>query len=160
MDEITYEVPNFVQNTIDMKRAILLSFNAAIEGIKSGEIKSAQVNDGGQMMIMTNFGIVYCDIKSLDEEVDTTNSSDVNQIISEVLTNQVIKGTDHAIAQYEKEIGTENLRVINDSSPIYLENVTVIPYGNPAAKFNFPSLLLFSDQIVGISAGKQRTEIG
>ncbi|MEZ2659278.1 hypothetical protein [Aneurinibacillus aneurinilyticus] len=161
MDEKKFEVPNFSQNTVDVKKYILGAFNTLVKGIQSGKMKGVEVGKDNQIMILTNFGTVYGNIQSLTEEHDNNNATpwDASQEFMKIINEQALQLSEHLLSRDEKEISPENLRVINHSSPIYLENVTVIPYANPSSNLKFPSLLIFSDQIVGISFGSPQVKL-
>jgi hypothetical protein len=137
-------VPTFLEKRIDVKAMTLLSFQSAIEAkTESGE--SALGNPKPDLFIITNFGIITGEIQNLD---DVESQEDVGAQID----NVIFKNRNNILAALEKDYGSD-ARVVNNSSIIVIKNATIIPFTLSQSRHNFNRLLLFTDQIVGISYG-------
>ncbi|AYB39708.1 hypothetical protein [Brevibacillus laterosporus] len=157
MEEIN-QTPNFIKNRIDLKIQTLTLFNSAIETMKSEGIAGISLGSDTNVLIITNFGIVSGDIKQIRVQENSDESEKPGQIVFKMLIETLVKSRNTFLSKEEDLIGHENVRAINDSSFVILENVTVTPFSNPNMKTHLESMILFSDQISGISYGASKVE--
>ncbi len=112
---------------------------------------TSDINNPHQIkpMFLTSFGMIQ------GELVENHNNSiqEDNRSIIDPMFVPLMKKRNETIAEWEQEIG-ENARLINDCQFMMLKNVVVTPYASPQDHIELDELILFSDQIVGISAGK------
>lgn len=138
-------------NEIDLKsltfHCIDEMLNASLDTIKSGEIEGASINGDINTIIVTNFGIVKGDLVK-----EQTSTNDESLGFSEAVILKSIEIRNDEISKLENE--NAQLKLINDTRAIVLKNVTITPYANSNTPFKLENLILFSDQIVGISIGE------
>jgi|GEM_PF-1378407 len=145
--------PNFLNNRVDLRYHTLTMLNSGIESLKSKENNEISISDDTRVFIMTNFGLIAADIKELGVSDNSSENVKPGQKLFQLMLEALLNSRNNYLSEQEELIGQGNLRVINDSSFVVLENVTVIPFANPNTKSNLDSLILFTDQIVGISFG-------
>lgn len=88
-----------------------------------------------QFTVITNFGHVYCEVCDSSEP-----SSD-----SEKITLEALKFIGESAKRLPKNNGNSQI--------VTLKNVTIKPFTNPNLAVNYKVLVLFVDQIVGITFG-------
>lgn len=158
MEQVENKVPNFIKNRIDLRHQTLSLFNSAVETLKSNENDVITIGADTGVLIMTNFGVVSGNIKELGTSEESTEETKPGQLVFKMLLEALLKTRNQYLSEDEESIGQENLRVINDSSFVVLENVVVTPFANPNVKTKFESLMLFTDQIVGITFGSVKID--
>ena len=149
MDEDNQK-PIFMTKSVDMKTSLVNGFFKMIGIMKSGEIPIT-IDENTTLRILMTFGTIEGNVvnESHEELIEKEDYASIFYSLS-------IKGVDNNIANFEKEIGEENIKVINYAENILLSNVTLVPYTNPQTKFTYERLLIFSDQIVGVTVSSSR----
>ena len=137
--------PVFMTKSVDMKISLVNGFFKMIDVMKSGETQIT-IDENTTLKILMTFGTIEGNVIN-DSHEELIEKEDY----SSMLYSLSIKGVDSNIASFEKEIGEENIKVINYTGKLLLSNVTLIPYANPQHKFTYERLLIFSDQIVGVT---------
>jgi len=137
--------PTFMTKSIDMKMSLINGFHKMIEVMKSGETQIT-IDENTTLRILMTFGTIEGNIINETHE-ELIEKEDYASLIYSIS----IKGVDSNIASFKKEIGEENIKVVNYTERILLSNVTLIPFANPQHKFTYERLLIFSDQIVGVT---------
>lgn len=147
------QTPNFMVNSIDFKKTVINYFFQMVNAIKNGEIEGVTFGEKNTVRILTNFGLIEGKVINFDEE-------GMEQITAEkdfasIFYSAAIKGADMSMAKYEDEIGSDKLKVVNQTGRLVLADAVVSPYANPQNKFSISRLLVFTDQIVGITFGEE-----
>ena len=142
--------PTFMTKSIDMKMSLINGFHKMIEVMKSGETQIT-IDENTTLRILMTFGTIEGNIINETHE-ELIEKEDYASLIYSIS----IKGVDSNIASFKKEIGEENIKVVNYTERILLSNVTLIPFANPQTKFTYERLLIFSDQIVGVTVSSSR----
>ncbi|MEA1961724.1 MAG: hypothetical protein U9N81_10740 [Bacillota bacterium] len=148
--------PALLNQRVDMKYATLLTFNDVLEHIKSGGIPGIPLPAETKTLILTQFGTIEGDIVNLDndEQEEVMDESNWRAIFFKNLVNGVAESRNEVILDWENQNDVDKLKLINDASYILLSNAVIIPFSTPQARFAIGEMVLFTDQIVGISAGK------
>jgi hypothetical protein len=142
------EIPSILTERADLKALTANAFANVIENIKNGKIEEISMDSNTEIFFFTHFGLVSGSLYIPPEEND---EFDPVYFLHKV----IFKTRDSLLSSYiEKSVK----RLTNDSSFILLKDVTIKPYANPDAPYNLPYFLLYSDAILGISFGSQRTE--
>ena len=149
MDEDNQK-PIFMTKSVDMKTSLVNGFLKMIDIMKSGEIPIT-IDENTTLRILMTFGTIEGNVvnESHEELIEKEDYASLVYSIS-------IKGVNSNIANFEKEIGKENIKVVNYAEKLLLSNVTLVPYANPQTKFTYERLLIFSDQIVGVTVSSSR----
>jgi hypothetical protein len=140
------KVPNFLQNRIDLKAMTIRTFGVTIDTFRNlpdrpyGDLNS---------IVMTNFGLIEGEI------IDLSDEGDERVLPFKSLAVAMFDARNNVLTERESLIGEENIRVVNDSSMFLVVNATLIPFSNPQNRFNIGEILLFTDQVVGLTAGNQ-----
>jgi len=142
--------PIFITKSVDMKTSLVNGFLKMIDIMKSGEIPIT-IDENTTLRILMTFGTIEGNIINETHE-ELIEKEDYASLIYSIS----IKGVDSNIASFEKEIGEENIKIVNYTERILLSNVTLIPFANPQTKFTYERLLIFSDQIVGVTVSSSR----
>jgi len=144
------EKPIFMTKSVDMKISLVNGFFKMIDVMKSGETQIT-IDENTTLKILMTFGTIEGNIINYSHE-ELIEKEDYASLVYSIS----IKGVDNNIANFEKEIGKENIKVVNYAENILLSNVTLVPYANPQTKFTYERLLIFSDQIVGVTVSSSR----
>ncbi|MCG3418961.1 hypothetical protein [Oceanobacillus jordanicus] len=121
----------------DFKALTTLNVYSAVQ------IANENSDDKNKIIFITNFGIVTAEkILTGDFKEDELNESNYSKFISQ----SAVSLTREALKEHNNE------DVLLDKTSFVLENVVIRPYGSDQIN-NFSSLILFSDQIVGVSSG-------
>lgn len=142
--EETKQIPQFINNRIDIKAITIDSMNKAIENIKSGKITGLSLSPQSSLSIITNFGIIQGELIELNYE-------DGEPLDNRAIWSMVLDARDMSLSDLENEIGSESVDLVNNSSVISIKNAKIIPFANPTAIFNVAELFIFSDQVVGMT---------
>lgn len=144
------KLPELIKNRLDLKMITLTSVMDTIDILKSGKIDGISISPKTSIMIFTNFGMVEGENVCFSDSEDSKPLS-TSEIVKKLIeTCFIIRNNE--IAKLEEE--NKDLKLINDSSAVILENVTITPYANPMNKLRMQHLILFTDQIAGISFGE------
>lgn len=138
------EVPNFIKNRVDLRFLTVNCFNGAIELLKAGKLKNISMTRETQTIIITNFGVITGKILNWEENQEDD--------FFKATIDGAVDSRNKLLSKIEQE-NTEELRPINDSSFIVVKNANIKPYANPTSNFSIAEMILFTDQIVGLSAG-------
>lgn len=141
--------PKLLDNRTDLKSLTFQCLSTALDILKSDEIGNISIDSDTNVIVVTNFGTVEGTLIDSSKSTDNPNKNFVNNLLAEVF-----EARNGRIIQLENE--NDQFRLINDTDSLTLENVTITPYANSNNKFNLGELILFSDQIVGLSIGKIR----
>lgn len=132
-----------VNNMSNIKKRDLKALT--VLGIKSA-VDVSNENNGNKsnkVIFITSFGYVVSEkILFKDMELDELNNDNIGPFM---ISNAAKNARDML-----KENGNED--VLNDQTSFVLENVQIKPF-NGDLPSNLPSMILFSDQIVGLSLG-------
>ncbi|MCY9513271.1 hypothetical protein [Paenibacillus apiarius] len=151
-EKIELRESKLVHGRVDLKAATIDTLQTTFNILNKGTIEGIKSSDTLELVFLTNFGYVTGEIIDIAEASDESKAKDD---FKKYLFASTIKHRNSAIAGFEEE--NENLRLTSDSSLVYLKNAIVKPFSNPESSFKFGDLMLFTDQIVGIS-GKGRME--
>lgn len=145
MDEEIKE-PNFLKSSIDFKKMTVMTFFDAIERMKKGEIEGVTIGSKTALRVITNFGLIEGKAVFLD-------ASGKQSAPVDTLYFALLQGADILMSDLEADITPENLRTINQTGRLLLKDVIITPFSSPQNKFSLERLLIFTDQIVGITFG-------
>lgn len=141
------EKPKLMENSIDLKALTFTSFSEIVNFMKSS--KDPVIGPNTSIVLLTNFGIV----QGTQMEFNATEDDSVNAVMNVIISNTFDLRNKH-ISKLENQ--NEQLKIINDCRSIVLKDVTITTYVNPDSKINLGQLILFSDQIVGMSFGEMK----
>lgn len=147
---------NTLYDFLDYKKAQIIATSEYVENLKD----SRYVPLNTKLIFLTNFGEVFGEVVNSDEvvkhfEANETNLTDEN--FDEINFSYLEYAADEVIQYQESIPGNENITVKQFTGTIHLKDVTIYPYltKEPVKKGH---LLLFTDQIVGISYGTLSNE--
>lgn len=146
-------IPGLLNRRIDMKYATTITFYDVIQHIKAGEIPGFPLQADVRLLIITNFAIIEADLVDPDAAAQEINPENMKAELYKALINGVTEARNSAIIEWEQENNLDKIALINDTSYLILTNAVIIPHANPEARFQMGEMLLFTDQIVGITAG-------
>lgn len=146
------KIPQFMQNSIDFKKIVISYIFEMIDTLKKGELEGLSIGEKTTVRILTNFGIIDGKAINFDEESEKEILNEKNN--PSALYAIANRGVDMTMADYEAKIGSDNLKVINQTGKLVLTDAVVTPYANPQGKFNISRMLIFTDQIVGVTFGE------
>lgn len=135
---------NTFKNWWDFKKLMLRSFGKTLRSRKEKGAFDADT----QVTILTNFGTVYADFL---ESGDLTSNKDLPLTDMYVQFKQAL---DQSLFAAEGEEGETDIKVVVPSGAICLVNAVVVPYANLAKPMKYPELILYSDQIAGVTFSK------
>jgi hypothetical protein len=142
------ERPTLLTERADLKALTANVFAKTIENIKNGMIEEISMDPDTEILFFTHFGLVSGSQYIPPEENDEFDPA-------YFLYKTVLETRDSLLSSYI-ENGVK--RLVNDSGFILLKDVTIRPYANPGTSYNLAYFLLYSDAVLGISFGSQRTE--
>lgn len=145
-EEKKNKVSKLVTNRVDLKALTIDTLNAAFRIVNSGTIQGIESSDTMEIVLVTNFGYVTGEITDI---ADASDEEKASEDFKSYLFASTITHRNNSLASMEEE--NENLRLTNDSSLIYLKNAVIKPFANPQTSVTFGDLLLFTDQVIGIS---------
>jgi len=142
------EMPQLLQNLVDMKGITIESMKETIKAIGPGPDDVFSLPSEPRILFITSFGLIkgnFIDLRSIDNE----------RIIKEddftrILYKSVLVARNEHISGIEKAKGMEELQIINGTSSFYLEDATIIPFANPSEPIQFPGFILFSSDVIGV----------
>lgn len=129
-----------LEERIDTKANTVFTFHRFLEEFQEKENDFLKL-EGNQLIIITNFGQITCDLLLTDSKDQST---------AELIANQVLEARDNNF----KDLPLDT-PIISNCKTILLKNVVITPFSNPSAAFRYAVLTLFTDQIVGVTVGKQ-----
>lgn len=141
--------PKLIDNRTDLKSLTFQCLSSGLDILKSDKTGNISIDSETNVIVITNFGTVEGTLIDFNKSTDNPNKAFVN-----ALFEKVFEVRNERIIELENE--NDQFRLINDTDSLTLENVTITPYANSNNKFNLGELILFSDQIVGLSIGKIR----
>lgn len=130
---------------MDLKALTIHSLNSAFNVLNENSIEGIEITDKTELVLLTNFGYVTGEVVDIEKASD---SSTATNDFKKFMFASTVVNRNLAIADFEEK-GVSNL--ISDSSLVYLRNAKVTPFADPTNSFTFGDLLLFTDQVVGIS---------
>ncbi|SDZ18876.1 hypothetical protein [Tindallia californiensis] len=139
-----------LKNLIDFKKFSISQFNYLLETLNQ-ENENDGVKIHNSIILLTNFGMVYCSPTSfnVDEDRQSNTSTEENQT---VLSRKMLELRNKNL---ELELDENpNLRVQNVASVITLKNVKLRPFASHAEEIPLPELILFTEHICGIAYGE------
>lgn len=107
----------------DIKQAIVLNMNKFLNGINQYAGKSS--DEGLQLLIYTNFGSIECVLA----DPDVAKSNPISVVFS----------------------GSVELAGVSDPRAIHIKNAKIKHYGSKEVSQIVEDMILFTDQIVGLS---------
>jgi hypothetical protein len=130
--------------TSDKKALTIFNVYHALKAIEEGKIEGVSFEgEKNRLILITNFGMLLADrILPQNHEYEQLDAHN----FSHLLLKQSIKNTSDMLI----ESGDEE--VLFQQKSLILENVTIHPYGSDATS-TLPMMILFSDQVVGITFG-------
>lgn len=143
--------PKLIQNRIDLKCATYLTLNNAIDMFKSDDSKEISVSKNIKVSIFTSFGIIIGTVIHKFSLEDTT-IEDTTKAFCYTIFDKVIESRNSKFKELEEQ--NIDLKLINDSSVIFLEDTVILPYANPISKFKVGYFMVFGDEIKGLSVGE------
>lgn len=156
MSDEDKDIPSFITNSIDFKKILVFGIFNLIQRIKDGKVEDVSMGKNTSVSVMTNFGLVSGRVMLFDNEsekeiIDTRDFGSLFYL-------ETVKSVDKVMANLEDKIGPETIKVINQTGRLMLADVTITPFANPQNKYKLARLLLFTDQIVGITFGEESYE--
>jgi hypothetical protein len=136
-----------IRKGIDLKALKVYMFNSILESFKSGEFEGITVGKDTKTLLITNFGVVEGTIRKIGDYEE----SNLSQVFFSSVTSSMLKAANEEMSKLEED---RDITEINQSTMIYLTDVLISPFDNPRSKTQLDNLLLFSDQVVGVSAGR------
>lgn len=146
-------IPSFMRNSIDFKKSIATSIFSLIQDMREGKFEGVSLGPNTTAAVITNFGLVRGKVVLFDNESEKGIYE--NHDYDSLIYMQAIKTLDESMANFETEVGSESVKLVNYTGRLVLADAVVTPYANPQSSFNFSRLLLFTDQIVGITFGEE-----
>ncbi|KAB7683341.1 hypothetical protein [Bacillus sp. B1-WWTP-T-0.5-Post-4] len=145
MDAI--EIPKLLKNGIDLKATTITSFGHTIDAIKSGEIEGVSIHPDTKITLFTAFGMITGNLLN----------SHLPKSEEEKMIERFHEGAfDFRNLQINRLSDEEDITEIsNKTGNIALTNVEVSYYANPSNIQNFSYLLVFADQVVGLTFGNK-----
>ncbi|MBQ7199365.1 MAG: hypothetical protein IJS29_08895 [Selenomonadaceae bacterium] len=119
--------------TVDIRKETVKAFNFILKKMEDEQVPVGDV----QLCIITNFGCITCKLASFESD-DQTNADKIAKLS--------LKFCDKLL---EENATTAN--VINDCDTLILKDVILMPFANPEKHITYSSMVLFSNQIVGVS---------
>ncbi|WP_062678864.1 hypothetical protein [Parageobacillus toebii] len=147
-EKFANERPTLLTERADLKSLTANVFANSIENLRNGKIEKISMDSDTEILFFTHFGLVSGSQYNPPEEND-----EFDPIY--LLHESMLKMRDSLLSSYIED-GVK--RLVNDSGFILLKDVTIKPYANPDASYKLAYFLLYSDAILGISFGSQRTE--
>jgi hypothetical protein len=148
------KLPKAIENRSDLKLLTLDALYSIIDNVKSGQIVNISIPTNTNVFVITNFGVVEGSMVRFSNNYNQEFANDTTNEYSKMLINQAFRFRNEKISNLETV--NEAFKLINDSSAIILENAVVIPHASPNNKSNYKILVLFTDQIVGLSFGERQ----
>lgn len=143
---ISYEESKLINERIDVKAATIISLHTGVTVINEGSIEGIEASGEMELVYITNAGFVTGKLVNID---DAANIDNATKNFNSYLFASSVKSRNTSIADEESK--NENLKLISDTATIYLKNATLRSFAAPNNVINFGDLLLFADQILGVS---------
>ena len=121
------------RNNIDVRLFTFEAFRLALKALQENSDLGIQ---GNQVIVLTNFGQIICDLDSKES-------------IGEIIAKNILRARDSAIKNFSPETSLDC-----NNEMLLLKNVVIIPFSNPQVRLNYNVITVFADQIVGFSIGK------
>ncbi|MGG0727278.1 hypothetical protein [Bacillus paramycoides] len=141
------KIPELLKNSIDLKKATVDSFCHTIDALKSSEQDGLSIDLATKLIFFTNFGMITGNL--LDSYLP---KSDEEKMIERFHEGVFMFRDSQLNKSFDEEDITE---ILNKTGCIALTNVEVSYHANPSNVQMLPYLLLFSDQVVGLTFGKK-----
>lgn len=141
--------PLSTKNNLDTKIVAISAVDSFLRGVKSTD--GMEMDSGVKLVILTSFGTISGTIADHDEDSPFLHNEGSSYSIS---VGNIIHGLrSSAIIDHEKEVGPDNVKLLNHSGYVELVDAVITPYANQETKIHMKSLVLFADQISGITLG-------
>jgi len=151
MSEEENKVPDFMVNSLDFKKVVVSNFCSMIDTFKTGNIEGISMSQDTTVKIIMNFGVIDGQVILSEESLDKLTNENFSAFIYNTL-NQSANGF---MATYEAKIGVDSLKPINQTGRLVIANATITPFANLQSTYKVERMLIFTDQIVGITIGVQ-----
>lgn len=134
-----------LENIVDFKGVHLESYALAIDFFKEGE--AIKVTDNTKIILLTHSAQIIGDYVFSDSD------DEKNDDLTVLLMKQTAAAVREITNEYISKIETEENEVTfsNLAKAIHLKNVKVIPFANHQVTLNYPYLIVYSDQVVGVT---------
>lgn len=139
-----------IEDRVDLKSLTFDCIYSAINLVKSGKIEGAIIGANTKVFIFTNFGIVEGTPIPLSSSDNSQEENDDDVLAA--LYQHLFKVRNDRIRKLESE--NKNLRLVNDTAALVLKDVILRPYSNLDVRMKIDNMVLFTDQIVGLSFGQ------
>lgn len=133
------------RNSFDLKAVTFASLSTIADKLNSNSLEGITINGTIEVSILTSFATIIGTI--LNE------SDDDSKVTEEFLIDKTIGNAFEIRDNILKKLKNKNpnLKILNNSGSIKLKDVTIIPFANPESKTNFKYLILFADEIKGLT---------
>jgi len=143
-------IPNLLKNRADLKMLTFKGLYRAIDALKSGEIEGISIGTNTNVSILTSYGIVTGTLISPMEQEDIQRNK--VEIVVESIYKAVFNGRNDIISKLESD--NPDLHLISDSSALLLKDAVINPYADFNNSIRLAYMLLFTDDIKGLSFGE------
>ncbi|MFQ3544203.1 hypothetical protein Q7A53_08950 [Halobacillus rhizosphaerae] len=125
-----------LNNALDYKKAMTTHLADLKDKLSNGEIAEDDIkNKEGKLLIHTHTSII-------EGSINLFQSDEHKQTFIE-----------YGLAQFEEELAelSDDMNAFNVSAPIHIKNAIIKPFSNPEVKTKMSEMIVYSDQVVGIS---------
>lgn len=137
------EIPELLKNRYDIKFNLISYIDRAVQVLGANEIEGVTFPTNVKTVFITNFGLIEGTIVDIQEKV-----RDIKYPIRLIVQK--------ALELRNKELSEiENARLVNETSFFLLSDVMITPFSFPDKKSSISEMVLFADQVVGVSAGER-----
>lgn len=124
-----------LNDVFDYKKAITTTFDRVLRELVNDEGKNIRsIKPDSKLLIITQNAYIEGEINHFDEEAET-------YFFSEAL-NELGKRLNEL---------PQRMEAVNLTGPLHLKEVIISPLTNPAEKRNLNEMVLFTDQILGLT---------
>jgi hypothetical protein len=125
-----------LNNVFDYKKAITTKFDNVLKRFQQDENSNIKTIDSGtKLIIFTQNVLIEGEINHFNKEED-----------EKYLFAEGLKELGSSLAELP-----ERMNAVNLTGPLHLIEVTISPLGNPEQKHKLKEMILFTDQILGLT---------
>ncbi|EJW14776.1 hypothetical protein M5X00_31595 [Paenibacillus alvei] len=150
------KIPKSFDYLIDCKGNHVERFSNAIEFLKTSE-KFDQYRNS-KVVLLTHSTQITGDVFHLDDEDSEDDEFSFAFTSAKSIATATRNTFNEAIIEHEKTHTEKPISFSNVHKVIHLRNAVVMPLANPANKFNYHYLAVYTDQVVGLSFGEVEIE--
>lgn len=143
------DTPKLIENRVDLKGFTVNALNAVVQALNANEFTDVTVKEEVSLYFLTNLGLIEANIVTVPKKDDVKKLTEDNFI--SFLIDNMIDARNKVISDLEEK--QDNLQLVNGSSFIYLKKAKITQANSPG--YTLDELILFTDQIIGITFGKK-----